>query len=150
MHVATSQRLFFESLSRLRFSRINDGVSKTLSLFVGHFVTQKESMFCPECRQLAKYRTVELCLTLSVQHLKPGYQIAFREGDSSVNQASRDEIQCTTNTSTRQLGRVFDKSIRTIDCQFVNEDADAQQKPWKRAGHASPGTAQAGSFYAQN
>jgi hypothetical protein len=47
MHVATSQRLFFESLSRLRFSRINDGVSKTFSLFVGHFVTQKESIVLP-------------------------------------------------------------------------------------------------------
>ena len=39
--------------------------------------------FCSECRQLSKYRTVELFLALSVQHLKPGHQIALREGDSS-------------------------------------------------------------------
>src|SRR5215813_7048582 len=38
----------------------------------------------------------------------------------------------------------FNKSIRDIDCQFVNEDADARQKARKRAGHASPSTAEAG------
>jgi hypothetical protein len=54
-----------------------DGVNKTFPLFVGHFVRQgARVLFCSEYRQLSKYRTVELCLALSVQHLKPGHQIA--------------------------------------------------------------------------
>jgi len=31
--------IFFESPNWIRFSRINDGVSKTFPLFVGYFVT---------------------------------------------------------------------------------------------------------------
>jgi hypothetical protein len=34
----------FESPSWIRSSRINDGVSKTFPLFVGHFVTQGASL----------------------------------------------------------------------------------------------------------
>jgi len=41
--VATSRRLFSKP-SWLRFSRINDGVSKTFPLFVGYFVTQGASI----------------------------------------------------------------------------------------------------------
>jgi len=43
IYVATSRRSFLESPSWIRFSRINDGVSKTFPLFVGHFVTQGAS-----------------------------------------------------------------------------------------------------------
>ena len=51
------------------------------------------------------------------------------------------------NASARQLGR----AVRQIDsqhrCQFVNEDADAQQKPWK---HPHQARLKHRSFYAQN
>jgi hypothetical protein len=30
-----------------------------------------------------------------------------------------------------------------VRCQFVNKDADAQHKSWKRVHHGSPGGAQA-------
>jgi hypothetical protein len=36
----------------------------------------------------------------------------------------------------------FEKSMRSMDRQFVNSDADAQQKPRKRARHAPPAAAQ--------
>jgi hypothetical protein len=36
--------IVFESPSWLRFSRINDGVSKSFPLFAGHFVTQGASI----------------------------------------------------------------------------------------------------------
>jgi hypothetical protein len=84
-------------------------------------------------------------LALSVQYLKPGHQIALREGRLIVNQASGHEIQCTATPVLGSRVERFDKSI-PIDCQFVNDDADAQQKPWKRAGHASPSPAQAGEL----
>jgi hypothetical protein len=71
------------------FSRINDGLSKAFPLFVGHFRhAGARALFCTEVRQLSKYRSVEPCLALSVQHLKPGHQIALLKGDSSSTRHS--------------------------------------------------------------
>jgi hypothetical protein len=82
--VATSRRSFFESPSWIRFSRINDGVSKTFPPLVGHFVTQGASIVLLGMSPIVEISdSVELCLVLSVQHLKAGGQIALREGDSS-------------------------------------------------------------------
>jgi hypothetical protein len=50
---------------------------------------QARALSCSEYRQLSKYRTVELCLALPVQHLRPGPQIALRVGDSSSTSLGR-------------------------------------------------------------
>src|ERR1700681_352507 len=46
------------------------------------------ALFCTECRQLSKYRTVELCRALFVQHFTLGHRIALPEGDSSSTRHS--------------------------------------------------------------
>ena len=73
------------SPSWLRISRINDGVNKTFPLFVGHFVMQGRE-HC-SARNVANCRIIgqlSYALALSVQHLRPGHQIALREGDWHV------------------------------------------------------------------
>jgi hypothetical protein len=56
--------------------------------------------------------SVELCLALSVQHLKPGRQIALREGDSSPPKPRAVRFNAP-QASARQL----DRAVRKVDAQ---------------------------------
>ena len=82
---------------------------------------------------MSKYWAVELCLAVSVQHLKLGHRIALASRRLIGKQASGDEMQCTATPVQGRWVERFNKWIRCIDCQFVNEDAEAQGMPWKRA-----------------
>ena len=77
--------IVFESPGWLRSSRINDGGARSSRSFVGHSVTQGASIVLLGMSPIVEISdSVELCLALSVQHLKSGRQIALREGDWHV------------------------------------------------------------------
>jgi len=54
------------------------------------------------------------------------------------------------NASTSSWVERFNKSIRRIDCQFVNRMAEVHQKPGSEPAAHHQARLKQGSFYAQN
>src|ERR1700692_48540 len=104
--------LVFETSSQLRFRPVSDGVSSIFPLIRRPFRDtgrqHRSARIFVNSRNLGQ---LNLCLALSVQHLKPGHQIALREGRLTVNQASGDEIQCAATPVPGRWVEWFEKSI---------------------------------------
>ena len=136
--------LVFETPSQLRFRPVSDGVSSIFPLIRRPFRDtgrqHRSARIFVNSRNLGQlnYAWLFPSSTLSLD-----IRLLCVKGDSQSTKPRAMRFKCAATPVPGRWVERFEKSIRSIDSQFVNSDADAQQKPWKRAHHASPATAQA-------